>query len=135
MADDPQNEAIMRELLRQLDPQPGDDDLPYEDILRRLQTVLLAMVTTGTPPTQEPKPAGEGVVEPTPEHENAVRQAVGLLFPVADDQYAGYETLLRRLQSVVDAELSRWTSAMVQPVGPSGYTAVPEPPPVEPARR
>jgi hypothetical protein len=135
MADDPATEAVMRELLRQLDPQPGDDALAYEDILRRLQTVLVSMVHTGSPPTPGPKPAGEGRAGPTPEQEQAVRHAVGLLFPIAGDQYVDYESLLLRMLSIVDAELSRWTSAMVQPVGPSGYTAVPEPPPPVDAAR
>jgi hypothetical protein len=116
MAYDPETEAIMRAALQALDPQPGDDALAYEEILRRLQRVLMDMLALGAP-------------EPSPEQDSAVRQAVSQLVPVADDQYAAFGTLLRRFQATVDVELSRWTSAMVQPIAPSGYTAVPEVPP------
>ena len=67
--------------------------------------------------------------EPTPEEEQAVSQALSRLHPTADDAQADHGTRLRRLQARVDVELSRWTSAIVQPPGPSGATAVPEPPP------
>src|SRR5262245_46686333 len=131
MAYDPATEAVMRWVLHELDPQPGDDTLSYEDTLRRLQTVLLAMVNTGAPPSATARQPGEGPAEATPEQQNAVTQGLARLHASADDHLVDHGTRLRRLQMVVDADCSRWTSAMVQPIGPSGYTAVPEPPPVE----
>ena len=59
--------------------------------------------------------------------EAAVRHALAQLDPHNDDQYQGYPELLRRLQGAIDVELSRWTSAPVQPPGPSGDVAVAEP--------
>jgi hypothetical protein len=59
--------------------------------------------------------------------EAAVRQALGHLDPKNDDQQQGYVEILRRLQTAIDRELSKWTSAPTQPVGPSGTTAVAEP--------
>lgn len=119
MADDLAVHAVVEETLEQLDPNEDDKTLAYEDLLRRLQTVLQEKVAQ--------------TEEPTPEEEQAVSQALSRLHPTADDAQADHGTRLRRLQVRVDVELSRWTSAMVQPPGPSGATAVAAtpPPPVE----
>jgi hypothetical protein len=56
-----------------------------------------------------------------------VRHALRQLDPHADDQQQDYVSVLRRLQTAIDRELSKWTSASEQPVGPSGEVAVAEP--------
>lgn len=65
--------------------------------------------------------------------EAVVRQALRQLDPQAGDDRQDYPTVLRRLQAAIDVELSKWTSAPVQPVGKSGETAVP-PEPDEPEK-
>jgi hypothetical protein len=115
MAYDPTNEAIVRDLLAVLDPQESDAGLPYVDLLRRTQTVLADLLAHG-----------EAL---TPEQDTAIAQALSHTHPTADDHLADAGTRLRRLQVVIDTEVSRWTSGMVQPVGPSGARAVVEPPP------
>jgi hypothetical protein len=115
MAYDPTNEAIVRDLLAALDPQEGDDGLPYVDLLRRTQAVLVDLLAQG-----------EAL---TPEQEQAIAQALSHLHPAADDHLVDGGTRLRRLQTRIDVELSKWTSALVQPPGPSGATAVPDMPP------
>lgn len=66
--------------------------------------------------------------------EQMVRQLVGRLDPHNDDQHQDYPSLLRRLQVAIDRELSKWTSASVQPPGRSGETAVANPQQEEPAK-
>lgn len=115
MAYDPTNEAIVRDLLAGLDPQETDAGLSYVDVLRRAQSVLI--VQEATTPAAQPDPAVE----------TAVLQTLGRLDPHADDVHQDHISRVRRLQSAIDRELSKWTSSMVQPAGPSGDYAVPAP--------
>jgi hypothetical protein len=107
------NEALVRALVTALDPQEGDDILGYEDLLRRAQRILIDEVND--------------TEDPTPEAQQIVTLALATLHPTADDHLVDHGTRLRRLQARIDIELSKWTSAMIQPPGPSGATAVPEP--------
>lgn len=111
MADDPSTEAVMRAVLAALDTQESDKVLAYEDILRRLQDVLVACLRSSPD-------------EVSPEQAQALALALARLHPRADDARLEPLEHVRRLLERVDLELFRWTSAMVQPVGPSGATAV-----------
>ena len=120
MAYDPTNEALIRAMLTEMDPQEGDDDLAYVDLLRRAQAVLVDRLARSTDE------------EPPREEQNAVAQALGRLDPHADDALVDHGTRLRRLQARIDLELFRWTSGMVQPPGPSGAVQVAEPQTIAP---
>lgn len=117
---DPTAEALMRQVLEALDAQEEDAALSYIDVARRVQAVLITRLGNAGAPLD-------------PEGEVATRHLVGYLDPHADDAQQDGATLLRRLQTAIDRELSRWTSAILQPPGPSGGTAVaaPAPPPEE----
>jgi hypothetical protein len=103
--------------LTALDPHDDDADVSYLEQLRRLQAALVTLL--------DAVPASPDVAT-----EATVRQAVGVIDPRNDDASQGYALMLRRLQRLVDIELSRWSSAAQQPVGPSGDTAAPVIPPV-----
>jgi hypothetical protein len=117
MAEDATSETIVRNCLAQLDADAAAAATSYEDALYRLQAFLVALKQ------EDPEAA------PTPEAAQAVSHALGHLHPSADDHLVGHGERLRRLLACVDVELSRWTSGMAQPPGPSGATAVaPRPP-------
>lgn len=119
--------AMMLAVLKAMDPPGNVDQLRYEDVLRALQKVLAEWMITAPTRGKDDQPA-----ELQPEADQALRQAIGHFDPHNEDHLAESLALLKRLQVTVDLELSRWTSALVQPAGPSGERAVPEPPPREP---
>jgi len=110
---DDKYEAVLRVVLKVYQDTLPADVMAYEEVLRALQVVVPQALGT----------LAQG------EQEQAARTAVDRLDPHAGDQYLDYPSVLLRLQEVVDRELFRWTSAALQPPGPSGGTAVAEPPP------
>ena len=114
MNPDPTTEALVRDLLTQLDDQEDNAQLSYVDALRRVQGALTKALATAEP-------------DLTSEQDAALSQTLGRLSPTADDARIDPVTRLRRVHGWVDMELSRWTSAIVQPRGPSGTTVVAEP--------
>jgi hypothetical protein len=115
----PELHPTLLALVTALHPTPDDAAQSVEALLRRAQTALLLTLQN-----QES--------DLTP-HQGVLLQAATQLLPRADDAQQPPQELLRRVQVGIDAELSKWTSAVVQPPGPSGTTAVPEPvPPASP---
>ena len=97
---------------------PASPAAPYVEDLRVMQQWLAEQLRTGQ-------------TAPSPEAEQALRAAMSRLDAKPHDERVGYGEVLRRVLSAVDQELFRWTSAAVQPRGPSGDTAVaPAPAPV-----
>ena len=107
---DPTTVALVGEMLKVLDAEADAETMSYEDQLRAVQVALTEALQTG----------GAAREEPSPEDEQVMRQALGQLDPKHGDAELGYGEVLRRLLSAVDKELFKWTSGMVQPVGPSG---------------
>ena len=66
---------------------------------------------------------GDGLVL-APEDEVLLRMALGKLDAKAGDGELEGAEVIRRLLSAIDKELMRWTSALVQAVGPSGDAVV-----------
>lgn len=118
---------VMLAVLKAMDEPEHADQLSYVEVLRALQKVLAEWMITAPTRGTDDQPA-----ELSPEADQALRQATAYFDPHNEDHLQDALALLRRLQQTVDLELSRWTSAMVQPAGPSGERAVPEPPPLEP---
>ncbi len=105
---DPTMEALIASVLEALDPPDDDTPRSYIDDLRGVQMALVKALAEESPEA------------PSPEAEQTMRQAIGVLDPKSEDQYLGYGEVLRRLLSAVDRQLFIWSSGMVQPVGPSG---------------
>ena len=115
MADyDPTTLARVGEMVKVFDADADVEDMSYEDQFRAVQEEITKALQTG----------GEAVDAPSPENEQVVRQVLGQLDPTPGDAELGYGEVLRRLLSVVDTELSRWTSGLVQAPGPSGDAVV-----------
>jgi len=121
---DDRNEAVLRALLSVFDAEGGWETLPYEDVLRQLQTKLTEALQN-TEPVTEAKPEAKPE-PPSPEEEQAAHEALSRLDPRPEDRYLGYGEVLRRDLALVDRELFKWTSSLVQPPGPSGEIAVAE---------
>lgn len=105
---DPTMEALIASIREALDPPDADEPRGYIEDLRAVQGVLVEQLAQESPES------------PSPEVEQMMRQALGVLDPKSEDQYLGYGEVLRRLLSAVDRQLFIWSSGMVQPVGPSG---------------
>jgi hypothetical protein len=106
------NTADAFTLLQVLDPQPGDGDLNLIDLLRRLQTALSTEADTD-------------MLSPDPAHQTAIAAVLDHLDP-SNGSSTFYADQLQWLRVLVDSELSRWVSARVQPLGPSGQVALSE---------
>lgn len=117
-------------LLRVFDPQPEDAARQYADLAKRCQARLW-----GGPPGSEdvPWPAGPSRPPGKPplpatvtdaEQVEAIRAAVSFFGAEPDDARKSTEALLARLAVLLDTIVGRWTSALVQPVGPSGAMPV-----------
>lgn len=109
---DPTLEALVAEMLQSLD-HDADMTHGYTDQLRQLIVTLTHILAD---------PEGH---QPTPEHEQCMRQALGVLDAKAGDQDLGYLEVIRRLQAAVEKELFKWDSSMVQPAGFSGDIQIP----------
>lgn len=118
---DPGMEALVAEMLRILAPEVETDTLGYIEQLRALQTALVDLLT-GKTTVARAKPE-DGLVL-APEDEALLRFALGKLDAKTGDQDLEGADVVRRLLSANDKELMRWTSALVQPVGPSGDAVV-----------
>lgn len=121
---------VMLAVLQAIDPPDNADQLSYVEVLRANQHALEALLIHSPPAERPGRPETEAGV--SSEAEAAIRQAVAHFDPHNDDHLQDGLAMIERLQATVDLELSRWTSAPVQPAGPSGERAVPEPPPAEP---
>jgi hypothetical protein len=111
---DPTTMALVGDMLTALEERGDTADMSYEDQLRAFQLVLFEAINT---PTGEPEAV-------SPEAELVMREALGRLDAKAGDHELGYGEVLRRLMSVVDRELFKWTSGVTQPPGPSGDAQV-----------
>jgi hypothetical protein len=105
---DPTMEALIASIREALAPPDADAPRGYIEDLRAVQGALVKQLAEESPES------------PSPEVEQMMRQALGVLDPKSEDQYLGYGEVLRRLLSAVDRQLFIWSSGMVQPVGPSG---------------
>lgn len=114
---DPTAVFLVGELLKALDPEPDETPRSYVDNLRRLQGVLITLMANSE-------------LQPEGDQDATVMDALGRLDPHREDARLPFGERVRRVQAWVDIELSRWTSAIVQPRGPSGACAVPEAQPV-----
>lgn len=120
-------------LLRVFDPDPGDAARPYAELAQRCQARLWGGPPGGVslPPGQSKPP---GTPPPAPgvtdeEEVAALRAALGFFGAEPDDARKGTEELVARLAVILDTIVARWTSALVQPVGPSGAMPVADRPP------
>jgi succinate dehydrogenase flavin-adding protein (antitoxin of CptAB toxin-antitoxin module) len=122
---DPGMEALVSELLRVLAPDVDTAALGYIEQMRALQKALVDLLSGAATVTSRGKPPGTeeggGLM---PEDEALVRFALGRLDPKTGDQDLEGGEVLTRLLACVDKDLFKWTSAMVQPVGPSGAAQV-----------
>ena len=118
-------------LLRVFDPDPADAQRTYAELALRCQTRLW-----GGPPGAVHLPPGQGKPpgKPPPaagvteaDEIAAIRAALGFFGAEPDDARKGNEELVARLAVILDTIVGRWTSALVQPVGPSGDMPVPAP--------
>lgn len=108
---DPTLEALIDAMLQCLD-HDAEMTAGYVDKLRQLAYTLKHILDD---------PAGH---EPTPEQEQVMRQALGMLDAKAGDAELDYLDVLKRCQQAIDIELFRWDSALVQPPGWSGASQV-----------
>ena len=120
---DPGMEALVAEMLRILAPDTDTAALGYVEQLRALQTALVDLLTGKTTVASSRAQPGDGLAL-TPEDEALLRFALGKFDAKAGDDALEGADVVRRLLSAIDRELMRWTSAMVQPVGPSGDAVV-----------
>ena len=111
---DPTTLARVGEMVKVFDADADVEDMSYEDQFRAVQEEIAKTLQTG----------GEAVEAPSLEDEQVMRQALGQLDPTPGDAGLGYGEVLRRLLSCVDRELMRWTSGLVQALGPSGDAVV-----------
>jgi hypothetical protein len=109
---DPAMEALIAACLESLD-HDADMTHGYTDQLRQLDVTIRHIL------------ADAESHEPTPEQEQQMRQALGVLDAKAGDASLDYLDVLRRLQAAVEKELFRWDSSLVQPVGFSGESQIP----------
>lgn len=123
---DDRNEAVLRGVLSVVDTASAWQSMPYEDVLRQLQAMSAQALGIPADPLARKPPD----IPDTPEATQAIREAVGRLDPHAEDQYLDDDTMVRRLLEIVEKELSKWTSGLVQPPGLSGSVAVAEVAPV-----
>lgn len=108
---DPSLEALIDAMLQALAPD-ADMSGGYLDKLHQLALAIRKMLVH---PEQH---------EPTPEEEQVMRQALGMLDAKAGDAELDYLEVVRRCQSAVDKELFKWDSSIVQPIGFSGDAQV-----------
>ena len=120
---DPSMEALVTAMLTILAPDVEPDALGYIEQLRAVQTALVDLLTGKTTVAPSRARAGEGLVLP-PEAEGVLRMALGKLDAKAGDAELEGAEVLRRLLSAIDKELMRWTSGLVQAIGPSGDAVV-----------
>lgn len=120
---DPSMEALVTEMLTILAPDVETDALGYIEQLRAVQTALVDLLTGKTTVAPSRARAGEGLVL-TPEQDALLRLALGKLDAKAGDTELEGAEVIRRLLSAIDKELMRWTSALVQVIGPSGDAVV-----------
>ena len=120
---DPSMEALVAEMLRILAPDVETDALGYIDQLRTVQTALVDLLTGKTVVASSQAKPGDGLVL-APEDEVLLRMALGKLDAKAGDHELDGADVVRRLLSAIDRELMRWTSALVQEIGPSGDAVV-----------
>jgi hypothetical protein len=118
-------------LLRVLDPTPDPTPFTYASLALRCRNRLwdgppsTDQLPTGQPPDDKPDKPGKpppagGISEE--EEERAIREAVSFFAPVAGDHLAPMDVIVARLAQVLDHIRARWTSGVVQPIGPSGAT-------------
>jgi len=109
---DPTLEALVDAMLEALD---HDVDMTqgYVDKLRQLVVTFRHIL------------ADPDSHEPTPEQEQVLRQALGMLDAKAGDAELGYLEVVRRCQAAIEKELFRWASSLVQPPGFSGAIQIP----------
>ena len=120
---DPSMEALVTEMLTILAPDVEADALGYIEQLRAVQTALVDLLTGKTTVAQSRTALGNSLVL-TPEQDALLRMALGKLDAKAGDGELEGAEVIRRLLSCVDRELMKWTSALVQEVGPSGDAVV-----------
>lgn len=109
---DPTYEALVDAMLQCLD-HDAEMTAGYVDKLRQLAYTLWHILSN---PEDH---------EPTPECEQVMRQALGVLDAKAGDAELDYLDVLKRVQAAIDRELFRWDSSLVQPIGWSGEAQVP----------
>ena len=120
---DPSMEALVTEMLTILAPDVEADALGYIEQLRAVQTALVDLLTGKTVVASSRAQPGEGLVL-TAEQDALLRLALGKLDAKAGDGELEGAEVIRRLLSAIDRELMRWTSGLVQALGPSGDAVV-----------
>jgi hypothetical protein len=110
---DPTLEALMAQMRGVLVPHQEALPQNYIDTLRAVQAALVAALAKATTDAA------------SPEEDQTMRQALSRLDAKTGDQSLGYGEVLRRVLSAVDKELMKWTSGLVQPIGPSGDAVTP----------
>lgn len=108
---DPTLEALVDAMIESLD-HDAEMAAGYVDKLRQLTYTLQHIL-------QDP----EGH-QPTPEQEQCLRQALGILDAKAGDMSLDYLEVVRRCQAAIEKELFKWDSGIVQPVGFSGEAQI-----------
>jgi hypothetical protein len=109
---DPTLEALVDAMIQALDHE-AEMTRGYVDKLRQLTVTMRHIL------------ADPGSHEPTPEQEQVMRQALGMLDAKAGDAELDYLDVLRRCQAAVEKELFKWDSSIVQPAGFSGEIQIP----------
>jgi hypothetical protein len=109
---DPTMEALVDAMLQALDHE-ADMAQGYVDKLRQL-IVTLSHILNDTESH-----------DPTPELEQAMRQALGYLDAKAGDVELDYLEILRRCLAAIEKDLFKWASSIVQPAGFSGEIQIP----------
>lgn len=117
---DPQAYWLMARLLALFDPQPGDASLSYEGLLWRLQAL------NSRPAYPQAMPQAKPLPEPTTDpEEQALREALAYFAPQPEDRYRDKATIALRMLRVVDRELQKWSSGLVQERSPTGAAVLP----------
>ena len=119
---------LLSRVLALFDPQPGDDQLPYVQLLWRLQALNSQPAYPEVAP-QKGKPLPEGTAGA---EEQAMREALAYYAPEYEDRQRPRAEIAKRLLEAIDRELMVWTSGVVQERSPTGVAVLP-PTPVPPA--
>jgi hypothetical protein len=123
---DPTMEAIVTAMLKALAPGMEQTTLGYVPQLYAVQASLADLLHIALMPLQGPaKPPHPSPPPPDdPTMLAVLHEALRRLDPKAEDQFLAPVEVGQRTLACIDRELSKWTSALTQPLGPSGQASV-----------
>jgi hypothetical protein len=121
---DPTMEAIVTALLKALAPGTEQTTLGYVPQLYAVQASLAELLHIVLTPLQLPAKPPPPPPPDDPTLLAVLHEALRRLDPKAEDRFLAPVEVGQRTLACIDRELSKWTSALTQPLGPSGQASV-----------